>query len=39
MIVQTEPFIDSSDNLYIKKVLKRKYLTEDKFTKKKGHCV
>ena len=34
MIVQTEPFIDNSDNLYIKKVLKRKYLTEDKFTKK-----
>lgn len=34
MIIQTEPFIDSKDNIYIKKVLKRKYLTEDKFTRK-----
>jgi len=34
MIIQTEPFIDSKDSIYIKKVLKRKYLTEDKFTQK-----
>jgi perosamine synthetase len=33
MLIQTEPFINNDDIKIIKKVIKRKYVTEDKFTK------
>ena len=33
MLIQTEPFIDSKDIKFITKVINRKYVTEDKFTK------
>ena len=33
MIIQTEPFINQSDSKILKKVIARKYVTEDKYTK------
>ena len=33
MIIQTEPFIDKSDLKILKKVIARKYVTENKYTK------